>query len=87
MTEHKHTPGPWLRDGRRILAPHPDADGSRMPIARVQLDCDVPLLLAAPDLLAACEALVLTTDCRCICEGLCNRCLAQVAIKKARGGA
>lgn len=60
----QHTPGPWRR---RIVAPtfeHTSiqtADG-KLAVARVFKKADARLIVAAPDLLAACRAMLAELD-------------------------
>ena len=60
----KHTSGPWTahpqHDARGqflIRGEHPDGDSTRIVVASRICSRDVPVILAAPDLLAALEAM------------------------------
>lgn len=71
MGEAKHTPGKWYCEGGQILAPS-DRVETRGPIriagvsvsrkGSAERDANARLLAAAPDLLAACEAVVRAWD-------------------------
>ena len=60
----KHTPGPWHDDGYRIYGPTEEEDKrrGRMIVEYKHVDdfndADAALIAAAPDLLAACKAVL-----------------------------
>lgn len=61
----KHTPGPWkvFLDGVKTVCGRPGMDRSQlMPVVLLGLGCNkeanARLIAAAPDLLAACEAVI-----------------------------
>lgn len=89
----QHTPGPWMMLGREVLGPA--FDGTYRSICdRVrggspeQADSNVRLIAAAPELLAACAALVGVIDRKpdreCPAAALE---IARAAIAKAEGRA
>lgn len=89
MTKHKHTPGPWdvehdteiiAAEGQRIA----EADTRSINFVNGEATANAHLIAAAPDLLAALEAVQIDGTVRCGCRGCV---LARAAIKKARGGA
>lgn len=100
----KHTPGPWpfrVGDGRirdnegyrtiAIVVPDETKGNHRGHIEDVlskQALADLRLIAAAPDLLAACEALVERHECDRDCDAeniVCVKRLGRAAIAKARG--
>jgi hypothetical protein len=81
-----HTPGPWVRDRRRVLV---GANGDEVVVDDIDCGSDDPcsvhdahLIAAAPDMLEAAEALIhrvaIPHDCP-------ERIALVAAIKKARG--
>ncbi|MFO0447419.1 MAG: hypothetical protein ACK52I_01800 [Pseudomonadota bacterium] len=91
MSETKHTPGPWKRSYRNITA-------NGVIVARVlpaeggpeQEAANARLIAAAPDLLAACEAVERWWNEHAIegtpeTDAFCT--LARAAIAAAKGGA
>lgn len=86
----KHTPGPWRRVDCYIYGGPPGtgshvADASPFgPMADAGVaDANARLIAAAPDLLAALEALMHTTEDDLHYLDVCQR--ARAAIRKARG--
>ena len=102
-----HTPGPWWSDGSAVFIGNGDAVwreghpgvlftvddlGGKDPRSAEQIEADARLIAAAPDLLAACEAIVAEDD-RLLASGDCLTDIcdhidrARAAIAKAKGGA
>lgn len=80
------TPGPWLNGGDHVYAPnvtgevadnHKSVGYKGFVVAESCGKQDLPLIAAAPDLLAACEAV--------LADGYQARAQVEVAIAKARG--
>jgi hypothetical protein len=95
MSEHKHTPGPWVLDetsptSRRIYANEVDRRNEQI-LATVSAHqwyeeglANARLIAAAPDLLAACEKLAAIEDVQDVNDA---RDMARAAIAKVKGGA
>lgn len=82
-----YTPGPWTMDRYSrewVVAPDNDPSGEVV-IARCQSEANASLIAAAPDLLAACEAAVVSADYEGKADFIRAKLLAAIA--KARGSA
>jgi len=90
MNETKHSPGPWSwgRDVDEAINVYFDDDGDGVPDAEVfasdapddNAEANTCLIVAAPDLLAACEEMLRAQVC-----GPCALCdKARAAIAKAK---
>jgi hypothetical protein len=85
----QHTPGPWFVGRRYYLRPWvvqaADYDAGVATIARAWHEPDAALIAAAPDLLAACEAMISAHDREN--EWDANYAIGKMrdAIEKARG--
>ncbi|MFD1693877.1 hypothetical protein ACFSHR_27185 [Azotobacter chroococcum] len=92
MPEHKHTPAPWLLEGRTVYALN--ADGFNRFCAQVQgaqttpaeLEANARLICAAPDLLQALEDCTALLSCYKEEHEQCMR-DARAAIARATGQA
>lgn len=98
MTTAKHTPGPWYTntkgDNRYQSEIAREGDGKTVAITYTSNDADAHLIAAAPDLLAACKALMLAEGMQSgkrdgVTMGLISSAIdaARAAIAKAQGGA
>lgn len=93
MSDSKHTPGPWAVTGPTGTTVCATTDRGRYPVAfaegvsLAQMDANAALIAAAPDLLAACEALY-TAVAADLSPKARDEALAAglAAIAKARGG-
>ncbi len=88
--EAKHTPGPWIENSfcgsmggiglREVYAETPTGPSAICRVAAERQDANAALIAAAPDLLAACEALLLDPTPRADAVRV-----ARAAIARARG--
>lgn len=60
--KHNHTPGPWEAQGRNVLAKRPFGYVCWCDKQKGQHEANATLIAAAPDLLAALEALLANLD-------------------------
>lgn len=85
-----HTPGPWEREGLLVTSTRRDAEGVRLLVAKClsaydsAVEADARLIAAAPELLAALEAMV-SAEAEIGADDEYLR-AARAAIAKARGG-
>jgi hypothetical protein len=89
MSAAKHTPGPWVVDGRTIYA---ECDRESFTVAGMPAtnhatrEADARLIAAAPELLAACEATLAQWHSESITEQKSLHTQLRAAIAKAKGG-
>jgi hypothetical protein len=97
MTNTQHTPGPWQQDWNYIVAPDPDGIHPDIYIAEIteddsdgrlaspeQQEANGRLIVAAPDLLAACRMVVARWESGDLAEAA-RACQAAVELATGEG--
>ncbi len=97
MNNTKHTPGPWSWDGEFALGWYASVNSESkyvghyarpQGLSKEESEANARLFTAAPDLLAACEALLPHMDQLAMPDPMAVKAeeLARAAIAKAKGG-